>query len=89
MIQNTIAQLMAVGPSATPTAPPGADKITSILGWGLWIATGACIAAILFAGIKMAMGGEHGRGTAGMGLVFALAGTVVCGASAAAVTLLF
>ncbi|MGS0685513.1 hypothetical protein ACVBEQ_10245 [Nakamurella sp. GG22] len=91
MFRSTVNALLAAVPDVSPTEPPGADKLTTILGWVLWVATAACVAAVIAAGIKIAMGGS-GRGAGGehgMSLLFALAGTIVCGVAASAVTLLF
>lgn len=90
MFQSAMYALSAAVPDVSPTAPPGSDKLTTILGWVLWIATLACVAAVITAGIKIAMGG-HGRGGGGehgMTLLLALLGAIVCGVAAGVVTLL-
>jgi hypothetical protein len=74
----------------TPAAPPGADKLTTLLAWGLWAATGLLIAAVVIAGVKIAMA-SHGRGGGGehgVALLMSLVGAVICGVAASAVSLL-
>ena len=78
-------------PNPGPAAPPGSDKLTTLLQWGLWLATLLCVGAVVKAGVQIAMA-SHGRGSGGehgMTLLMALGGAIVCGVAAAAVTLLF
>ena len=66
-------------------------KLTTLLQWGLWLATLLCVGAVVKAGVQIAMA-SHGRGSGGehgMTLLMALGGAIVCGVAAAAVTLLF
>ena len=41
MFRSTVYALLAAVPDVSPTEPPGADKLTTILGWVLWVATAA------------------------------------------------
>lgn len=44
-------------------APPGAEKFTTIMGWGKWAALGVCVMALIFAGAKLGLGNRHGDGS--------------------------
>ncbi|WP_420116578.1 hypothetical protein [Micromonospora sp.] len=47
-------------------APPGSDKITTVVNWVAWIVFAACVVGLLICAAKMAIqhrqggGGEHG-----------------------------
>lgn len=55
-------------PVPVATAPPGADKIDKVLGWGLWVAIAVAVGGVLVVAGKMAIshrrgeGGEHASG---------------------------
>lgn len=71
-------------PNITSTAPPGSDKFTTVLGYGLWAAILVCVAGFMYAGGKLAMAHERGGygGGAQTGLVNAAIGCVVVGSAA-------
>jgi len=67
-------------------APPGSDKVTTLLSWLAWIVTALCVGGVLFAGGKMAV--SHTRGYGGGGehaasLGWVLAGCIVAGSASA------
>jgi hypothetical protein len=87
---NHLFTLYLAIPQPPSTPPPGATQLTLIVSWGLWIATLACVAAVVKAGVQIALAG-HGRGGGGehgITLLLALAGAIVCGVAATAVTVL-
>ena len=65
----------------TGTAPPGARKILTILGWVAWVIVVGCVGGIMFAGVKMGL--AHRRGDdSGIGhLGWVLFGCVVVGSA--------
>ena len=71
-----LATLWLAVPTVTPTDPPGMATLVLIVGWILAGAGLAVVAAVIIAGVLIALG--HGRGGEhGMRLVMALAGGIV------------
>lgn len=71
------------------TAPPGSDKVTTVISWAAWIATACCVAGFLFAGASMVFsGGSHAAGQHGTRLGWVMGGCVVIGAASALVAAL-
>lgn len=71
------------------TAPPGFQKITTIMGWGKWIALGILVMALIFAGVRLGIAGRRGDGgehAAGVG--WALGGVLVVSGAFTLVTFL-
>ena len=71
------------------SAPPGFGNFTTIMGWGKWIALGILVMALIFAGVRMAIGnrrGEGGEHAASIGWV--LGGVLVVSAAFAVVGVL-
>ncbi len=59
----TLSRLPADVPNpGNGTAPPGFGNFTTIMGWGKWIALGALVMALIFAGAKMGFAGRRGEG---------------------------
>ncbi|MFF7995069.1 hypothetical protein ACFZDG_35530 [Kitasatospora xanthocidica] len=46
----------------TGTAPPGSDKLITILGWVAWVVFALCVAGILLTAGKMAVSHSRGQG---------------------------
>lgn len=70
------------------TAPPGSDKLLTILSWTAWGVFALCVAAVLIAAAKLAHSHSQGYGGANQhttSLVWALVGSVVAGSAAAIV----
>lgn len=68
------------------SAPPGFEKFTTIMGWGKWISLGILVMALIFSGVRMAIGnrrGEGGEHAASIGWV--LGGVLIVSASFAIV----
>lgn len=68
------------------TQPPGFGNFTTIMGWGKWIGLGILVMALIFAGVRMAIGnrrGEGGEHASSIGYV--LGGTLVVSAAFAIV----
>ncbi|MGL5829574.1 MAG: hypothetical protein ACRC0L_08410 [Angustibacter sp.] len=42
--------------------PPGLEKFTLVMGWAKWISLGVLVMALMFAGVKMAIGNQRGDG---------------------------
>jgi len=42
--------------------PPGFENFVTIMGWGKWIALGILVMALIFAGVRMAIGNRRGEG---------------------------
>jgi len=67
-------------------APPGSDKVTTLLSWVAWIVTALCVGGVLFAGGKMAVSHTQGYGGGGQhasSLGWVLAGCIVAGSASA------
>jgi len=81
--------LLAQAPSNTSQQPPGAGKLTDILGWATWIAMGVCVLGVVIAGGTMAVahrGGGGGESASRLGWV--AAGCVVVGSASGIVNAL-
>lgn len=61
------------------TAPPGADKLLTILQWGKWLFTAAAVAGGLFIASRMVIAHRRGDDTAVSHLGFWLAACVLAG----------
>ena len=64
MLLNTKAGQLALLAIETPQAqqPPGMEKINTILGWGMWAFTIACLGGFMLAGAKMLKDHRNGMG---------------------------
>lgn len=91
MFHTTVSTLwaLAVPNPGQGTAPPGADKITTVLGWVAWGVFALCVAGVLFCAGKMAV--SHRRGEGGehaTGLAYTLGACIVAGSASAIVGLM-
>ncbi len=80
--------LAAVPNPGMGQAPPGSDKVLTILSWSAWIAFGVCVAGAIFAGAMMALSasGRHdGGGRHAASLAWVFAGCIVIGSASALV----
>jgi hypothetical protein len=69
--------------------PPGAEKLTKILNWGMWLVIFAAVIGIFITAGMMAVSYNQGRGGDHMGrLGYVLAGCVLAGAAAGIVNAL-
>jgi hypothetical protein len=86
--EQAAALLAAVPDPGQGQAPPGSDKILTVVAWVAWIAFAACVVGVLKAGgLLAAMGmGSRGSGDHSMSLLASIAGAIVCGSAAAIVT---
>ncbi len=60
-----LANLVVEGgvPEPKPGAtPPGLEKFTLVMGWAKWMSLGVLVLALMFAGVKMAIGNSRGDG---------------------------
>ncbi|WP_406054502.1 conjugal transfer protein TrbC [Kribbella sp. NBC_00889] len=76
-------------PSVGSGAPPGGAKLSTILGWAAWIATGLCLLGIFIVAGTMAV--AHRRGGAGehaAGLGWVLVACVLIGSASTLVGIL-
>lgn len=68
------------------TAPPGFANFTTIMGWGKWVALGILVMALIFAGVRMAIGNRRGEGGEhAAGIAYVLGGVIVVSAAFAIV----
>jgi hypothetical protein len=74
-------------PNPNPTAPPGGDKLQTLLNWGAWIAALVCLGGVLVAAGVMAW--SHSRGMGGnegtTRLGWAMVGCIIVGSASAIV----
>jgi hypothetical protein len=63
------------------TAPPGSDKIVTILQWAKWIFTAVAVGGALITGGRMVIAHRRGDDTNVSSLGFLLAGCVLAGAA--------
>jgi hypothetical protein len=85
---NALLLVLAPNPGAG-TPPPGAAKITTVLGWLAWLVFAACVAGILFCAGKMAVNHRRGEGAEhAAGLAYTLAACIVAGSASAIVGLM-
>ncbi|WP_299577458.1 hypothetical protein [uncultured Williamsia sp.] len=63
MITSTITVLADAGINVNPTAPPGSDKLLTVLSWGGWIAMILAVGALIAAGAKFGWDRNHGGTT--------------------------
>jgi hypothetical protein len=83
VVFGAVGSAWAQVPDPAPAAPPGADRITTVLGWAKWVALAACGLGGI-AGAGMAWAGQS-RGMAGQEeqgkkmVIAALAGAMVIG----------
>lgn len=73
-----------------PVAPPGADKITTGVGYVLWGVAIACFIGILFVAYKMSLtsGSSHAGHGVGKGLAMVM-GALILASSASAIVAAF
>jgi hypothetical protein len=77
-VSDTAATIAAPNPGGG-TAPPGSDKILTVLGWVKWLVTAVAVGGALFIGAKMAMAHRRGDDTNMAALGWWLAGCVLLG----------
>ena len=58
---HNLAENGVPGVNITPVAPPGSNKLNTILSWGVWIAFFCCIGAFIYNAVKL--GWERSQGT--------------------------
>lgn len=84
-IQSATLSVLAAIQNPTATQPPGMDKINTVLNWGMWAFSIACLFGFLAAGASMIhrhQTGELGGGQA-LGRVAWVAAGCLVGAAAA------
>lgn len=83
VVVGAVGEAWAQVPDPAPTAPPGADRITTVLGWAKWVALAACAlggivgAGMAWAGQSRGMSGQEEQGK--KMVIAALAGALVIG----------
>ncbi|MFZ0088398.1 MAG: hypothetical protein WAL63_02750 [Solirubrobacteraceae bacterium] len=83
--------LAAVPNPGQGSAPPGSDKLLTILSWTAWGVFALCAAGVLISAAKLAHSHNQGYGGANQhttSLVWTLVATVVAGSAAALVGVL-
>ena len=76
---QVLADSVIAAPDPGNVAPPGADKILTILGWAKWLVTAVAVGGALFIGAKMAIAHRRGDDTNMSALGWWLAGCVLLG----------
>lgn len=79
---------LAVVDPGQGVAPPGADKLTTILQWTAWGVFALCVGGVLISAAKLAHSHNQGYGGANQhttSLVWTLVACVIAGSSAAIV----
>ncbi|GAA3736855.1 hypothetical protein [Micromonospora maritima] len=77
-VQGVATDVIAA-PDPGNIAPPGSDKILTILGWVKWIVTAVAVGGAMFIGAKMAIAHRRGDDTNTSALGWWLAGCVLLG----------
>ncbi len=62
-IMNRLMELEVLAIDVTPQAPPGSDKVLTVLGWVAWIIFAICIIAVMLVGARMAFTNRRGEGS--------------------------
>lgn len=75
--------------NVSPSAPPGADKFETILGWTLWGAVIACVVGFIIAGaVLVYQRAQGGTSDAQAKLAWGMVGAVIIGISSTLVNTL-
>ncbi|MEU4337599.1 hypothetical protein AB0F59_23590 [Micromonospora lupini] len=77
-VQDAATGIIAA-PNPGNVAPPGSDKILTILGWVKWLVTAVAVGGAMFIGAKMAIAHRRGDDTNTSALGWWLAGCVLLG----------
>ena len=60
------------------SAPPGAEKFQTVMGWAKWVALGVVIIGLFIIGAKLAIESRRGEGSSHLGsLGMAMSGVIV------------
>lgn len=83
---SLVPHVLAAAPDPTPEQPPGTEGLLTMLNWGGWLVSAACVAGILVVASMMAL--KHRRGESGesMGALGWVLGACVLGSAAGALT---
>lgn len=74
--------VLAAVPDVNPTAPPGMEGLTTVIGWAGWIVLILCVIGVLITAGMMAVSNRRGEGGEHAGrLGFVLVATVLVGAA--------
>jgi hypothetical protein len=87
----TALHLMAIINPGQGVAPPGADKLTTIVQWTAWGVFAVCLGGVLLSAAKLAHAHNQGHGGANQhiqNLVWTLVGCVIAGSASAIVAAL-
>lgn len=85
---QTAGDVLAVPDPGEGTAPPGSEKLTTILQWGKWLFTAAAVGGALIIGGRMVIAYRRGDDTNVSQLGVWMAGCVLAGAAPHLVTAL-
>lgn len=78
--------VVAAPDPGTGKAPPGSDKLVTVLSWAAWVALALCVLGVIVTGAMMAVQHRHGGGgehAARLGWV--LAACIIIGSASALV----
>jgi hypothetical protein len=86
LVLSTVLPMIA---QPSPTAPPGADRIQTILSWAMWIVVACAVLGLLLTAGMMVLSHMQGRSQEHMGrLGYVMAGMVIAGGAATMVNTL-
>ncbi|MFC0456201.1 hypothetical protein ACFFGR_06495 [Arthrobacter liuii] len=85
-VGDFLALVPAQIPNPAPIQPPGTGGLTTIMGWGKWVALAVCVLGLFAAGALMAIQSRRGEGGEHVGKIgMSLGGVIVISAAAALV----
>jgi hypothetical protein len=87
---GVVSQILAVVPDpGQGTAPPGSDKLLTILKWVSYVAIMVCVGGVIITGARMAIAHRRGSdGEAASSLAWVMGGCILIGSASGMVTVL-
>ena len=84
MIQALTTELILADIDVNPTAPPGSEGLTTIVGWIAWSVAASCLVAFIVCAGWLAFSALSGREIqAAKGLIIAIIAAVLVGSASA------
>jgi hypothetical protein len=79
---HDLAVILAVPNPGAGTAPPGSEKLITLLRWVAWIVSGLCVAGVMIVAGRMALQHQRGEGGQhGAGLAWVMAACILLGSA--------
>lgn len=83
-IMNRLMELEVLAIDVTPEAPPGSEKVLTVLGWVAWVIAAVCIIAVMIVGARMAFTNRRGEGSeAAQSLGWVMGGLIIVSVASA------